>query len=304
MTHKLKHIAFFIAISLTTHAQRFAGIDYEYISKQQPVSDEFNLETVKLAFSTLTADISYGGYLNKEEENSLIFATLDYSKIKTSTTYNDTTLFSEHSNVPKHYYELPTVDEIGLSVLYNYSLSNNWDLIGNVYCNFTPNNKGFFARKNYNTFGLIYIQKQFKKLSAGIGTSIYVSDGKLLALPVASITYEGEKLIVDFMPPLSLDLGYKITDRVTFNNSSSLDFGGFSYKKNENLPLNNQPDYVDNTDFKFTFGIDYEFYESLFLALTTGYVYREINFTQNDKKIGKVKLENGLQTMLSFYIGF
>lgn len=288
-----------------SYSQRLFGIDYIYVAEQTPTSPDFDLSGERIAFSNFNADISYGGYLDKKNENSLVLFTLDYSSLKTIVNFDDSDEQRIKSDVPEHYHSLPTINEVGLSVFYSYSFLESYSLNANAYVNMTPNNKGLFNKKNYNSSGLLYLQKRYKNVELGLGASVYLLENRIRAFPVGYIRYAGEKLTMDIMPPLSADISYNIYNKFSIIGEAELDFGGFNVEYNQSdTTITKMPDYVSNTDVRFETGIDYNFYGNLHIDLTVGFLYREMDFVLKEKEIGSVKLQDGLMVRVGFYCSF
>lgn len=303
MKNILLLIIVFLAIGVK--AQRFLGIDYEYYTIQTPKNENIDLEGEEIGFTNFMADISYGGYLNKETKSSVIMGTLYYSKSRTTLSIDDN--FKNHfeTNVPDYLYELPDLTQVGLSLTYNYTHKSNFDFSTSYYTIFSNEKGGKLTEKDLMSFGLLYLQKKIKKHAIGLGSAFYVLDRKVKFIPLFNWSYQNEKFGIDFMLPLSIGLSYKLKENLALKFDGDLDFGGFEVEyENALTSINKKPDYIQNTDISFSFGIDHEFYETLHWTVNLGYLYREYDFQIENKAFDKMILEGSIMLGIGFYSTF
>lgn len=298
------HIFLFF-ICINSNAQRFIGLNYDYMTLQKPTSGDYNLDGSQIAFSNFSADLSYGGYLDKEKEKSLWLATLEYSTSKVHTVITKEELPRFQNEVPSLLYDIPDIHNVGLSLTYNYDLNNKWDLnaIGTV--NYSTEGRGYSNNKNYDFFGLLHAERSLKNFNLGLGVTFFIFNGKFMPFPVGSISYQSDKLSLSFMPPLGLDIGYLINKKLMLNSSAGLTFGGFQNGQNyDSTFVDFKPDYIESMDLELSLGFDYNFYDSLHIEASIGYVYRELNYKDGNKNLSSLALENGLLLGAGFYIAF
>jgi hypothetical protein len=286
-------------------AQRFFGIDYLISTPQTPVSDKYNLEGELVSFSEFSADLSYGWHLDEKKENTVLLATLLYSQMKSNINLSDSAKSRFEKGFPEYVYGLPNIRGMGLNLLFNQTLKNNWDFTINYATIYSSDFKSSINKGDFNSIGILYFQKKLKNFTVGAGSAIYYLDKKIKAFPVGSISYKRDKLDIDFLPPLSLGINYDVGDKTELVFSGGLDFSGFEVNySNANLAISSRPDYIQNTDLNFEIGIDRVFLETLHWSLSIGYFYREMSFMIDRKLIDKLVFQNGLTLNLGIYSTF
>lgn len=291
-------------LTTNSYSQRFFGLEYSYIGSQKPRSEKYDLNGETITYSHFMADISYGWTLDKKKKSTLL-TTLDFSKTKVLIQIEDDEKQRFNSSIPYYLFTIPDIKNLGLSVLYDYSPNKKWSFNSMLSANITPKNKGAFNQQNFDCLGLLYAQRAVNKFAYGLGLAMFVFDGKVAPFPVVNIQYESKQLSVDFLAPLSVDIAYRFRDKWALTNVSSLDFGGFVYEEDAvGFTPSFTPEYVETRDFEFSFGLDYNFYQTFHANIKLGYMYRELEFTTASNNSDEMSLEDGIVIGFGLYSTF
>lgn len=288
-----------------TNKTRFFGIDYKITIPQTPISEKYDLKGINILFTSLNVDLNYAWFLNKKKQNSVILTGIEYSNLITKRNIEEKESERIYSNIPEYIYKIPNIHNFKFNIIFYQKFRRNWDFTLNYDMIISSDLQSFIEKNDFNSIALFYFQKELRNFKIGSGSAIYVIDGKIKILPLASVIFANRKFIIEFLAPLNFNANFKINKKLAINFGADLILNGFNVDyTNSNLQNFNTPDYINNTGFNFSFGCAKNFYETLHWKINTGYSYNEMSYKKENNLINTIDFQEGLFFEISFYSTF
>jgi hypothetical protein len=272
------------------------SFSYMVSSPQTPSSDALNLTGLYSHFSAFQANLNYGWFLDKKKENTILLTSLGCAVFKTNLNVKNV-----DTPIPDYIKAIPNTHHFYFNLIYNQKLRHNWEISGSSSISLATDYSQKLTNKDYNVNILGYAQKKFKGLSLGCGYVTYLIGNNIKGLPIGYFSYENKKVKCEIIAPISASFKYKFRERNMLIFSNEFDFDGFSIDKGM---INNQPDYIDITDFESGFSYDRAFLEKLHWNIGVGYFYREMTFLKENQKIDRLLFDQSLFLTTKIYCTF
>ncbi len=276
----------------------FLSFEYLLTSPQTPLSDKYNLADLKGRFEAVNAEMNLGGYLDKADKITLL-TTLGYA-------YFETTLdVPDNANLPAYIVNIPNIHHFYINLIYNHKLKHNWEIIGSGYISLATDFSQNVCDRDYNANLMAFVQKRWDNISIGAGYVEYFIGDKMKGCPIGYFSYSNKRFDAEIIAPISASCNYKIGSKNRLQFNSELDFDG--YFINDRIYTTSsspQPNYsaITNLDIRLCF--DREFIPHLHWNIGFGYLYREMEFFENDHKIDVLTFDQSLCASGKVYFVF
>lgn len=274
----------------------------QMVLPQAPESKGSNLKGVSIRSTSLTLDGSYGWYLDKDKEKTLLLSTFEYANQLFRYSLDKKERQRIKTTVPIYLYDIHDQHSLSLSLFLNRELPKAWSLGVGLAQSVSSDFKGKVDRGDFNTTLTLMMQKEIRKVLFGLGAELYLYKNRTALFPLVHFEYATDKVGFELTPPLFALVEFYPSSTSTIQLHGEILNSGYSvnYKSSESINTV-APDNIQSTGLDVGCAYDRQITGPLRFSVGTGFRHQELTFREEKKELKTLTLGEGIFVDLRFY---